>query len=131
MNGQWLASRGFSSIGISIRGIPVVAYATPWIGYGCETERISETLSITSANRGSRSQTFNPGTLDGMQPSSPRISSGSVGLGVERFDLARRPVHEQEDARLGLAEPRQAGVGFGGGRTGSRRDLPFRQAQPQ
>ena len=39
------------------------------------------TLSMTCASRGRRSQTFKPGTLDGMQPSSPRISSGASGLG--------------------------------------------------
>ena len=45
------------------------------------TDRISVTLSITCASRGSRSQTFSPGTLEGMQPNSPRTSTGASGLG--------------------------------------------------
>ena len=81
MNGQCAWSRGLSSIGTSIFGMPVVAKATPWIGYGCVTERSTVTLSITLARWGSPSQTSMPGTFERIDPSSPRISAGASGLG--------------------------------------------------
>ena len=42
---------------------------------------MSVTLSMTWARLGNSSQTFRPGTLEAMQPSSPRISTGASGLG--------------------------------------------------
>src|SRR4051794_6920967 len=81
MNGQWAGSCGLSSIASSIRGMPVVAKATPWIGYGCVTDRTTLTLSITRASRGNSSQTSSPGTTEGIDPSSPRTSTGAPGFG--------------------------------------------------
>ena len=112
-------------------GSPVVAKATPWIGYGCETERITVTLSITRARRGSSSQTSSPGTLDGIDASSPRISTGRVGLGVERLELAGRAVQEQQDARLRLAEPLAARARFPLGLARGRHAGEPQPEQPQ
>ena len=39
---------------------------------------------------------------------------GCVGLGIERLELAGRAVHEKQDARLRLAEPRKTGARNGG-----------------
>ncbi len=95
--------------------------ATPWSGYGWETDRITVTLSMTFAIRGRSSQTSRPGTFDGIDFSSPRISSGASGLGSKVSELAGRPVEEQEDTGLGLAE--LIGSRKRGGRTPGVRPL--------
>ena len=106
MNGQCAGSRGFSSIGgVDPRD------ARRGVGDPVERVRVRDRpdhrrpCPSPGPVCGSSSQTSSPGTLDGIDASSPRISHRGVGLGVERLELAGRAVEEQEDARLRLAEP--------------------------
>ena len=75
------------------------------------TERISETLSITCASRGSRSQTFKPATLEGMQPSSPRISSGASGLGSNVSSWLGEPYMKRRMHDLACPKPGRRAAG--------------------
>src|SRR5947209_7855929 len=84
------------------------------------------TLSMTCASRGSRSQTFRPGTLEAMQPSSPRISSGASGLGSKVSSWLGEPYmnrrtldstcYDTADLRIVQLKNRANALGFRAGR---------------
>src|SRR5437588_7902208 len=74
-------SCGESSIGTSMAGTPVKAKATPCSGYGCVSERMTVVRSITFAMFGNSSQTWQPGSDEGITPNWPRISTGASGFG--------------------------------------------------
>ena len=81
MNGQCRGSRGLLSIGMSVDGTPLVAKAVPCTGYAWWSDRNTVTRFSNCAVRGKISPMRTPGMMLGIEPSSPRTSTGASGFG--------------------------------------------------